>query len=189
MRKIETPSSASQKYNIKRTTLNSRLKKVKTSRATAGDDSGNSSECEIPVQKFQSKYSSAQIFTANEEEDLAKYMKKCSHLQYGLTYKKAREFAFEYAVINKKNYPTTWDINKCAGEDWISNFMRRNQTLSLRKPENTSLARSTGFNKAAVNEFYANLKSLMDKFKFNPDNIYNLDESGISTVLDTPKVK
>lgn len=40
--------------------------------------------------------------------------------------------------------------NKRAGKDWAAGFRNRNQELSLRKPENTSAARSFAFNKTAV---------------------------------------
>lgn len=60
--------------------------------------------------------------------------------------------------------------------------------MSLRKPENTSAARSFAFNKAAVAQFHDNYERIMRKYNFTPDRIINLDEIGISTVLSTPKV-
>lgn len=56
--------------------------------------------------------------------------------------------------------------------------MHRHQKLSLRKPESTSLSRSTGFNKFTVSEFMDNLKQALEEFKFGPESIYNVDESG-----------
>lgn len=68
-------------------------------------------------------------------------------------------------------------------------FMRRHKNkLSLRKPENTSIARIKGFNKMQVSTFYENLGNLYTKYKFNPSRIFNLDETGITTVMDQPKV-
>lgn len=36
--------------------------------------------------------------------------------------------------------------------------------------------------------FYNNLQKLYKKYKFSPDRIFNLDESGLSTVHNPPKV-
>lgn len=195
LNKLETPTTAAIKYHIKRTTLNSRLKKLQSiscSRSAndqnCADDSGHLSEIEIPEGVYQSKFTSKQIFTASEESELTEYIKKCSQLQHGLTYNSTRKFAYEFAQINKKTFPEKWHENQMAGLDWIQGFLKRNNTLSLRKPESSSLARSTGFNKLAVDEFYKNLSDLMEQHKFDPKNIYNLDESGVNTVMDTPKV-
>ncbi|KAJ8949594.1 hypothetical protein NQ314_008165 [Rhamnusium bicolor] len=75
-----------------------------------------------------------------------------------------------------------------AGTDWMKSFMRRHTTLSLRKPENTSIARIAGFNKESVEEFYSNLEQVLRKYKFSPRRIFNLDETGVTTVLPSPKV-
>ncbi|KAF2890026.1 hypothetical protein ILUMI_16147 [Ignelater luminosus] len=58
---------------------------------------------------------------------------------------------------------------KCAGKDWAAGFRKRNQELSLRKPENMSAARCFAFNKTAVTEFFENYER-------------------VNTVLPTPKV-
>lgn len=66
--------------------------------------------------------------------------------------------------------------------------MKRHTKLSLRKPENTSLACNVNFNKPNVDNFYSKLKSIMDRYKFPDSRILNVDESGITTVLQTPRV-
>ncbi|XP_039278688.1 uncharacterized protein LOC120350209 [Nilaparvata lugens] len=68
-----------------------------------------------------------------------------------------------------------------AGEDWAHGFRNRNK-ITLRKPSPTSLSRVVGFNKDEVGLFFSNLTTVVDKFKFGADRIYNMDETGISTV-------
>ena len=60
--------------------------------------------------------------------------------------------------------------------------MQWHKNLSLRQIESTFLGREIGFNKTTVNEFYSNLKSILQKKNFEPEAIFNVDEAGISTI-------
>ena len=102
-------------------------------------------------------------------------------MHYGLTLTQVRILAFQYAKLKCK-FPESWETTGSAGIDWANGFRKRNETLSLRKPGNTSAARAFGFNKTAVTEFFENYESVLTKYKFQPDRILNLDETGITTV-------
>lgn len=60
--------------------------------------------------------------------------------------------------------------------------MARHPNLSFRRPTGTSVARIKGFNRENVSVFFDLLEKGMDKFKYPPTNIYNVDETGISVV-------
>lgn len=66
--------------------------------------------------------------------------------------------------------------------------MKRHSDLSLRKPESTSLSRSMAFNKPVVDNFFIKYTSVLEKYQFTAENIWNLDETGITTVMRPVKV-
>lgn len=72
---------------------------------------------------------------------------------------------------------STWDDNEMTGEEWFHMFMKRNPELSVRAAQATSLSRATSFNRNNVDAFYENLVNVLDRFKFEPQHIYNVDET------------
>jgi hypothetical protein len=129
------------------------------------------------------------VFTKEEEGALVQYLLQCSKMHYGLTRNEVKKLAFEYAKLNGKSYPDNWERDSQAGEQWYLDFMKRHEAvISLRKPEATSLARASAFNRTNVNTFFDKYCQVLEKYKFLPENIYNVDETGISTVHNTVKV-
>lgn len=170
-REYNIPKSTLQRYVIKSKNLNFDFE---------------SSEQDINI-SFKPNYDNRKIFTSEEEAMLSDYLQQAAKLHHGLPPAEARKLAYEYAKqLNKA--PLSWQEKQCAGSDWLDGFMRRAGNISLRKPESTSLARSMGFNKPVVSEFYNKLFNIMDKHKLGPENIYNLDETGVTSVQTTGKV-
>lgn len=130
----------------------------------------------------------SKVFSDEEEHELAKYVEHCSKIYYGMTTKDLRKFAFDLAVANKNKFPEAWRKNELASKDWLKGYLKRHKNLSIRSPEATSLARATAFNRANVNLFFDNLGKIYDKFSFSPSDVYNMDETGLTTVQKPKKI-
>ncbi|CAK8677210.1 unnamed protein product [Clavelina lepadiformis] len=57
---------------------------------------------------------------------------------------------------------------------------QRHPDLSLRQPEPTSLSRAMGFNRTQVGRFFDLLKGIHEKEAITVENVYNVDETGIT---------
>ena len=100
---------------------------------------------------------------------------------------KCRHLTFEFAERNSIPHPFNTETNM-AGYDWLQSFLVECK-LSLRTPEATSIARALAFNKVEVGLFFRNQKQVRLENNFSPHRIYNVDESGLSTVpTKLPKV-
>ena len=84
--------------------------------------------------------------------------------------------------------PNEWVISESAGEFWLRGFRKRHHSLRLCKSEATSLARTISFNKAKINTFFENLQVVLKRHNFEPNEIYNIDETGSSAVHEPPKI-
>lgn len=161
-----TLGKAALKYNVPKTTIFDQLNKTTVIEPKAGIKT---------------------LFSVEQERELEEYILKCCRLFYGLTVDKIRKIAFQFAEVNKLRHK--FNKNTCtAGKDWYYNFIKRHPNISLRKPEGTSLNRINAFNESEVQIFIDNLISLKDKYKFDAESIYNVDETGIFTVQKNLKI-
>lgn len=103
---------------------------------------------------------------------------------FGLTCTDVRRMAYQLA--DRNNLQHYFNQNKkMAGWVWLRSFMKRN--LSLRGPEaTTSAARARGFTKPAVGKFFELLKPLQERHAYPPSKIFNVDETGLTTVQGRP---
>ncbi|KAL0852338.1 hypothetical protein ABMA28_000541 [Loxostege sticticalis] len=154
---------AAKQYNIQFNTLRDRLKNENMSNPRLGRKP---------------------VFTEQQETEIAEQVKS---LYYGLNVADLRQLVYKYAELNniKNNFDQS---SKTAGLDWVHALMKRNPSVLIRKAEATSLNRISAFNKEEITHFYDKLGDLMEKYKFIPSNIYNADETGITTVTDPGKV-
>ena len=109
-------------------------------------------------------------------------------MYFGMTPNDIRSFAYEISEKHGLETPQSWTANKKAGRDWFNGFMKRHPSLSIRQPEATCLTRAMNFNRPNVNAFFTKLAEVMDRYQFTPSDIWNVDETGATTVMKPTKV-
>ncbi|CAM1311604.1 Uncharacterised protein r2_g2208 [Pycnogonum litorale] len=118
------------------------------------------------------------------EKDIVNYVLHMETCMFGLTTNSIRSLA--YQLCQRNNIPCPFDnVKEKAGKDWLYGFMVRHPSLTLRQPEATSAARARAFNSENVGKFF-DLESLMETYKFAPQNVFNVDETGITTIPGKP---
>lgn len=156
-------------YNVPQTTLFRRAKKNCASEEASKKSLGRFARC----------------FTPQQEQQLAEHCLFMESRYFGLRISDLRHLAYQFAVRNGISHPFNDEKGK-AGKDWVLAFLKRNSRLSLRTPEKTSIARASAFNRHTVAAFFSLLIELYDRYKFSPSQIYNVDETGITTVPNKP---
>lgn len=165
-------------FNIHYSTLSryiSKVKKLRNLRDTS----------EMP----KSGYAKARlVFTEEQESILVAYIKRSSDIMFGLDPISVRKLAYQCAVLHEIKIPSSWNENQQAGTEWLNLFLKRNSELSIRQPEATSLARATSFNPTNVKMFFEKLSDVLSRHPFEAFSIWNMDETGVSTVLRPRKI-
>ncbi|KAK7469718.1 hypothetical protein BaRGS_00036249 [Batillaria attramentaria] len=133
-------------------------------------------------------YVSRKIFDEQQEAELENYIKQAADIYFGLSPRDIRQLAYQCAATYGINIPDSWNQNKLAGKDWFLSFLKRHPRLAIRKPEATSLSRAAAFNRENVAMFYEKLASVMDRHRFSPSDIWNVDETGVTTVQKPTKI-
>ena len=127
------------------------------------------------------------VFSDVFEKELVGYAQEMAKRMYGLTTNDMKRLA--YAVAAKLGVDNKFDNERClAGKDWLSSFMKRHPTLSIRAPISTSMARVDGFNRAAVAMFFTLYKSIITAGTYSATHIWNCDETGLTTVAKSGTV-
>jgi len=161
--------AASKQYGVPKSTLERRVK--------------NKNKVATGVTKTLG--SKKRVFSDDMEYELVQYILRMEELFFGLTIMDLRRMAFELAERNGIACP--FNVAKgLAGEDWVRSFLSRHPSLSVRTPEATSAARARGFNRVSVQDFFTLLESIHDKSHFDPTRVFNVDETGLTTVQGKP---
>ncbi|XP_055522934.1 uncharacterized protein LOC129717115 [Wyeomyia smithii] len=128
------------------------------------------------------------LFSEEPERAFEKYCLLCSDKFFGLTSRDIRVLAPQFANQLGIPVPDNWIANAKAGPVWFRNFLRRRPNLSMRSPEATSIARVSAFNPTNVGKFFDLLRTVAENITFEPNSIWNLDETGVTTVQKPQRV-
>ncbi|KAJ8947237.1 hypothetical protein NQ318_012003 [Aromia moschata] len=104
------------------------------------------------------------IFSKDVEKEIADHIIDMETRFFGLTNKNLRRLKQNGRMEMGERFPET------------------KSTDTIRTPENTSLARAQAFNKPNIGAYFLALSAILAKYNFPPENMYNMDESGLSTV-------
>lgn len=164
---------ASKAYNVPQTTLERKVKEARQKELSS----------QAAAAKRLGRYKT--VFSEAQEKELVDHLLHLEERLFGVTLSDLRTLAFELAEKNKIQHVFNME-RRMAGKDWLYGFLKRHPILALRNPEKTSMARAKGFNRVALKMFFDLLESLYLKYQFSPNDIYNVDETGILTVPNKP---
>lgn len=89
---------------------------------------------EIPVKSTKTSDGNfrrpRQIFTLQQETELADYVRDTANYYQGVSSKEVRILAFVYGICNQVEMPTGWHESHQASFDWIVGFMKRTKLPS-----------------------------------------------------------
>ena len=120
------------------------------------------------------------------ELELVAYTKRMESMLFGFTLSQLKRVAYDYAEASGIQHNLNRRTGE-AGKDWCHDFMaRHSDEISLRTPELTSAALARALNQGAVNAFFDLLETMQDAKRFTPDRVYDVDETGITTVPNRP---
>lgn len=129
------------------------------------------------------------VFTDAQEHFIEEYSIKIARMFYGLPTRAFRRMVLKYAeAVGSPAIPDVWRREGMATRDWYYGYMFRHPRLALKAPEGMSLSRAMAFNRVNVEVFFKAYVEAVERHSFMPARIFNLDESGLSTVMKPCKV-
>ncbi|XP_026819139.1 uncharacterized protein LOC113557788 [Rhopalosiphum maidis] len=134
----------------------------------------------------QKKFGTPTTFKIDMEKELVSHILALDSLFFGYTITDIRKLAYDIAEKYSLNHKFNKE-KKIAGKKWFYLFMKRNPNIVLRQPEATSMARAKGFNKENVMSFFDLLEKIVDQNKLTANRVFNVDESGFTTVQKKPQ--
>lgn len=137
--------------------------------------------------EFKARLGGKPVFNMEQEAEIRDQLIKLSNTFYGLTPIALRRAVYRYAEKNKIKHPFNTQKEE-AGKDWFYGFLKRNPEVSVRMPEATSVNRISAFNQHEMEIFFKNLLNIFEKHSIPPNRIYNVDETGVTTVHKPSKI-
>ena len=126
------------------------------------------------------------IFTMEEEKNLAEHIKYMASIGYGYNRTGIKVLAREYAVSLGKVVKSETSLSNC----WFYTFMKRWTDLKVVSPQKLTANRAEAASRETLNTYFNELDAILTKcnLKDKPAQIYNVDETGISTEHTPPMI-
>ena len=125
------------------------------------------------------------VLSLEEEARLVSHIKELAEVGYGYTRSEVTNLATDYAVaIGKRRKEQPFSLK------WFYTFMNRWPELKVIKPSSLSEQRARCANKMSISNYFEELNRIMRKYDLldKPQCIYNIDEKGINTEYNPPKI-
>ena len=125
------------------------------------------------------------IFEHEEEEKLVGHITYMAGIGYGYNKSGIQYMAKDYAVSLGK--PTK--AKESLSNNWFYGFIKRWPNLKIVKPQKLSIARAKSASRESLDKYYKELSLVLTSNGLNdkPQNIYNVDETGVNTEHSPPK--
>ncbi|XP_062586317.1 uncharacterized protein LOC134247943 [Saccostrea cucullata] len=129
-------------------------------------------------------------FTFKEEEALAQHLIYMAGIGYGYTKMDIQRMARQYAHSLNKKLHTKNENTDHLSNNWFYGFLRRWPDLKLVKPQKLSMARAKNASPEKMKAYFKELSTILTKHELadKPNQIFNIDETGISTDHSPPKI-
>ncbi|XP_062558828.1 uncharacterized protein LOC134223657 [Armigeres subalbatus] len=99
-----------------------------------------------------------QVFTKEQEANLAEYVIRVINLLYGISYRNLRKIAFQYAKTNKITYPHKWNCEQMTGMGWVVGFLKRNPQIAEQTPKGCDISKNATFDLSHIEVSYSALE-------------------------------
>ncbi|XP_062567747.1 uncharacterized protein LOC134229990 [Saccostrea cucullata] len=126
------------------------------------------------------------IFNREEEEKLVAHIKYMADVGYGYNKRGAREYAASLGKDLTQQKSNSSTLSNC----WFYGFLHRWPDLKVASPQKLTTCRAEAASRHKLNSYYKELSSIMTRHNIrqSPEQIYNIDETGISTEHNQPKI-
>lgn len=129
-----------------------------------------------------------QVFSAELEMELVSNILTSTNIYYALPPKAIRKLSYQLAKRHQLQMPSSWRENKQASADWFAAFTKRHPSLSIRSPEPMSVPKASPCTTRHVEMFYSKLKEIMERHRFKPEDVWNVEEIGVTTAQRADRV-
>jgi hypothetical protein len=124
-----------------------------------------------------------QILTNAEETELMRWITRLTLIGYPPKPDHVKEIAKSLRmrrIVGMNNPSITYVQYHKIGKHWVPRFLARHPELASIMPEQIEAARVKESEFEVFQKWFINVKSIIDKHKIQPHNIYNMDETGFS---------